>query len=164
MKRNFRLFGWLFVIVLLLTGVLMGADDYVNDAGVRQRSTEVTNNAKLVQVPHVLMRKATVVAASSQTATATNAAATVTIAAAGTAIRNVVDGISWSYSGGTPTGGRLTVKDGATTVWDIDITSAGAGFVPVVRKGTANTAMTVVLADGGAAIVGKVNADRVYTE
>lgn len=68
-----------------------------------------------------------------------------------------------SYSA-APTGGRVTVADGGTTILDLDVTAAGTFFVPLPDgglKGTVNTAMTVTLAAAGAAVVGKVNSGRV---
>ena len=96
-------------------------------------------------------------------ATGTNAAATITIAAAGADVSNLVSGVSWSYNG-LPTGGRITISDGETIVYDIDITAAGTGFLPVMRKGSANTAMTVTLAAGGSGVVGKINLDAIRSE
>ncbi len=72
--------------------------------------------------------------------------------------------LAWSYSA-APTGGRLTVQDGATTILDFSITAAGPRSLPsggpparLGLKGSLNTAMTVTLAAGGAAVSGKVNA------
>lgn len=103
------------------------------------------------------------------TATGTaNSAATVTLAAAGAGVRNVVDGISWSYSGASlPSAaapGTISISDGATVVFTANITAPGAGFFRVKRKGSANTAMTITLAAGGADVIGKVNADNAWTE
>jgi hypothetical protein len=94
-------------------------------------------------------------------ATATHAAATVTYAADTTGRSHVAYKIHWSYSA-DPTGGRLTVTDGATVIHDQDVTKGGPGFVEFSRPlaGTANTAMTVTLADGGAAVVGKVKVEH----
>lgn len=68
-----------------------------------------------------------------------------------------------SYSA-APTGGRITVADGGTTVLDVDLTAAGPLVVPLPAggiEGSVNTAMTVTLAAGGAAVVGKVNTARI---
>jgi hypothetical protein len=94
----------------------------------------------------------------------TNAAAVLTYAAAGAGVSHVLGGIFWSYNA-TPTGGRLTVADGGTTIFDIDITVSGPGYFPFSRaiKGTANSALTITLAAGGAAVAGKINA-RHWTE
>lgn len=70
--------------------------------------------------------------------------------------QHVIDGLAYSYSA-APTGGNLKVEDGATTVFTVDIPAAGAGFIPVRLKGTINTALTVTLASGAGAVVGKVN-------
>jgi hypothetical protein len=78
--------------------------------------------------------------------------------AAAAGIRHIISAIIFSYSD-TPTGGRLTVEDGAAVVFDIDITAKGAGRVPFEPplRGTINTALTITLYDGGAAVVGKLN-------
>lgn len=92
------------------------------------------------------------------TAGAANAAVTHTFAAvAGQAHRLTF--LLVSYSGG-PTGGRITVTDGATTVLDAHVTAAGPTVLPLPPgglKGSVNTAMTVTLAAGGLSIVGKLN-------
>ena len=129
----------------------------VDSAGLKRHILTGVNGA-IVTLP------LSVQAATSLTATATNANATATLAAAGSGIKNVIDGIAWSYSGGIPVGGRVVISDGSSIVFDEDVTSSGAGFFPVRRKGTANTALTVTLYAGGAGIVGKVNIGNAYTE
>lgn len=93
---------------------------------------------------------------------AANAAVVQTFAAvAGQSHRLTMLAVSYSAA---PTGGRVTVADGGTTILDLDITAAGTFFVPLPAgglKGTVNTAMTVTLAAAGAAVVGKVNSGRV---
>ncbi len=104
-----------------------------------------------------------------QTARSTHAASTGNTAAtsSGTAATltygaiqgqaHVLGGVAWSYSA-APTSGSLTVKDGSDTVFQIDITAAGPGFVPFnpPLKGKPKNSMTVTLADGG--VNNKVNA------
>ena len=85
-------------------------------------------------------------------------AAVITIAAVAAKQHNI-DCVVWSYSA-APTGGNLKVEDGAgVTVFSMDITSAGAGFIPFnpLMRGSVNTAMIVTLASGGGSVVGKVN-------
>lgn len=89
-------------------------------------------------------------------APAGNTAAIVTIAAAGSGVSNVVNGIAWSYDA-DPTGGNLKIEDGASTVFTLDITNKGPGFIPFFRKGSTNTALVVTLAAGGVGVTGKVN-------
>jgi len=92
-------------------------------------------------------------------APASNTAAVLTYAAVSDR-RHVLDGIQWSYSG-APTGGNLKVEDGGgTTVFSLDVTAAGQGFVPFKPglAGRVNTAMIVTLAAGGSGVTGKVNA------
>lgn len=99
-------------------------------------------------------------------APAANTAAVVNLAAAGAGKFNVIDGIAWSYSG-DPTGGNLKVEDGAgNVVFSVDITSAGPGFIPFMhpKRGSANTALVVTLAAGGAGVTGKVSLLGVWVE
>lgn len=88
-------------------------------------------------------------------APAANTAAVITYTAAA-GIEHVIDGIAWSYSG-APTGGNLKVQDGATTVFSMDITAGGHGYIPVRKRGTANTNLVITLAAGGEGVSGKVN-------
>jgi hypothetical protein len=92
-------------------------------------------------------------------------AAVVSYAAGAAGVRHVVSGIAWSYSG-VPTAGNLKVEDGATTIFSIDIVSAGPGAIPfpAPRKGSAATAMTVTLTSGGTGITGKLNVLGHWTE
>lgn len=86
-------------------------------------------------------------------------AAVVTKAAGGAGVCNVVGAVFWSYDG-DPTAGSLTIEDGSgTTVFKVDITSKGPGFLPFTppMKGTADTAMIFTLAAGGAGINGVVS-------
>jgi hypothetical protein len=116
----------------------------------------LTNPLPIARVPRTL--------AATNYATATNASAIVTYAAvAGQS--NVISGIAFSYSG-TPVGGSLTIADGATTVFSIDVISGGAGFIPFNPpvRGTTNTALTITLSGGGAGVVGKVSVLGRWTE
>lgn len=95
-----------------------------------------------------------------------NTAAVVTFAAAGSGVSNVIGGVAWSYSA-TPTAGNLKIEDGSgTTVFSIDITSAGPGFIPFARplRGATNTALIITLAAGGSGVSGKANALSKWTE
>jgi hypothetical protein len=93
-------------------------------------------------------------------APAANTAAVVTYNAVATG-QHVVSGVAWSYSGtGTLTGGNLLIEDGAgTTVFTMDVTEKGAGFVPFAppKRGSKNRLMRVTLAAGGADVTGKVS-------
>lgn len=90
------------------------------------------------------------------TINATNADAVLTWAAR-TGAAHSVDVVRWSYSA-APTGGRLTIKDGATIIEDVDITAAGPGFLPYSRTGHTNNAFEVRLYAGGSGVVGKLSA------
>lgn len=96
--------------------------------------------------------------AAGDVASGTNANVVISYSAAGAGISHVVPQIVASYSA-DPTGGRLTIQDGATTIFDTDITRSGPAPIAFARprKGTANTAMTITLYAGGASIVGKLN-------
>lgn len=105
------------------------------------------------------VRNAPVLGTSADTATSsTNAAGTITYAAVATK-RHSISGVAWSYSGAL-TGGKITVKDGSTTIFEIDITASGPGSVqfPRPKAGSINTDMTITIAAGGSGVVGKVNA------
>jgi len=80
--------------------------------------------------------------------------------AAGAGMHHIIEGIVWSYDGGNQqgaTGTTLRVADGATVTFDIDIIAAGWGYVPVRKRGTANTAMTITLLAGGVGTTTKLN-------
>ncbi len=95
---------------------------------------------------------------------ATHAAVTLTYLAAGAGVVHGLYGVSWSYSA-VPVGGNIQITDNGSTVFNLDITAAGVGFIPFETPliGQPNTVMTVVLADGGAGCVGKVNAIGHFT-
>jgi hypothetical protein len=110
--------------------------------------------------------KSSVSASGGNVGTATNAVVTVAYAAAGSGVSHVITGVKVSYTGGSLAGGNVKVKDGATAVLDLDISAAGQEtitFNPPL-KGSPNTAMSVVLAAGGAGLVGKINVLGHYTE
>jgi|FLYN01.1.fsa_nt_gi riboflavin biosynthesis pyrimidine reductase len=97
----------------------------------------------------------------SDTATAAaNTAVTLTYAAHTDGQAHVVGEIIASYSA-VPTGGNLTIEDGAgTTVFQADITAAGPVAIvfdpPIASR--RNTALIITLAAGGTSVVGKLNA------
>lgn len=103
--------------------------------------------------------------ASANYVTATNAAAVLTYAAAGSGVSHVIGGLVFSYSG-TPTGGSLTITDGGTTVFSVDITASGPGPIvfPRPMKFAANSAVVVTLAAGGSGVVGKLQTSSKWTE
>jgi hypothetical protein len=93
-------------------------------------------------------------------APASNTAAVVTYGAAD-GWAHLLAGIAWSYSGsGTLAGGNLLIQDGGTTVFSMDITTAGAGFVPFdpPKRLSSGAALTVTLAAGGSNVSGSINA------
>ena len=86
-------------------------------------------------------------------APSSNTAAVLTIPAG-----DVISGIAWSYSA-APTGGALTVANGTTTVFSVEITAGGPGFFtfdpPLI--GSPGSSLTITLAAGGSGISGKLN-------
>ena len=89
-------------------------------------------------------------------ASGTNAAVIVLYPAAGAGMHHVIEGVAWSY-GGQPAAGEMRVTDGAAITFDMNVTAAGWGYVPVRKRGAANTAMTITLTAGGAGVVGRLN-------
>lgn len=90
---------------------------------------------------------------------ATHAAAVLTVAAPPTGDELILKELTVSYSA-APTGGNVQVTDGATLVLDVDVTVAGETSIPLPEEGLRlhrGNALTVTLADGGAAIIGRVN-------
>src|SRR5207245_10608462 len=63
---------------------------------------------------------------------------------------------------------RLKIEDvSGTIVFDIDIVSGGAGFIPFTppkKNAAANTALIITLYAGGSGIQGKVNGLGAWTE
>ena len=98
-------------------------------------------------------------------APAANTQAQVQYAAGGAGVVHTIGGIAWSYSA-APTGGNLQISDGANVIFNMDITAAGAGFIPFTppKKGTANTTLTITLAAGGTGVSGKVSVLSHWTE
>jgi hypothetical protein len=90
-------------------------------------------------------------------APAANAAATTGYGGIG-GYSHAIGGVAWSYNG-TPTGGNLIIQDGSTTIFQIDVTAAGPGFIPFdpPLAITAGNALTATLAAGGSGVSGKVN-------
>ena len=89
-----------------------------------------------------------------------NNLAVVQLAAPGTEQRNIIWRIDYSYSN-TPTNGFLFIRDGTTTVFELDITAAGPGSVVFAngQAGDFNNDITVTLTAGGATIYGKLNVE-----
>lgn len=73
--------------------------------------------------------------------------------------RIVIDSIIYSYNA-APTGGRITIVDGATTVMDIDDTGAGQQALLQGTSGLASlaidNAVVITLFAAGAAVTGKL--------
>ena len=94
---------------------------------------------------------------SGESASGTHTLVSVTLPPAGPGLCNGIGGVLCSYSA-LPAGGLLQVADGAATVVSVDVPAAGPTPVafPGPLLGSPNTAMTVALLDGGAAVVGRV--------
>lgn len=89
---------------------------------------------------------------------AANTAATVTITPE--YLHVLLKGLQWSYNA-SPSDGRLYITSGGTTVWDIDITTSGSGFIgfsdvtpPEFEVGHE---VVVTLTAGGQGVTGKLN-------
>ncbi len=77
---------------------------------------------------------------------------------------HVVSGVVFSYAAAAnlpseAAPGRLTIADGSDTIFDLDVPHSGVYTVPFVppKSGHAGRTMTITLADGGAAVQGKLN-------
>jgi hypothetical protein len=73
--------------------------------------------------------------------------------------RHFLSGFTWSYSS-APVGGNVQIEDGTgSVVFSLDITTAGAGFIPFAppKGGTPGAAMVITLAAGGAGVQGKLS-------
>jgi hypothetical protein len=135
-------------------------------AAVRVRCSSFSSGAVVVifdpsdtQVDAALPPVAAVIDSSGDVAVpSANAAATVTYNAI-VGLSHVLSGVAWSYSG-SPTGGNLQITDGGTVVFELDITSAGPGFVPFSppKRFAVDSQVVITLAAGGSGVSGKVNA------
>jgi len=87
---------------------------------------------------------------------ASNTAAVITIPAVAKT-RIIIEDIFSSYSL-NPSGGRLQMTDGGTTVLDIDITETGIRhLISQPLRAEINSEVVVTLAAGGVSAVGKLN-------
>lgn len=90
-----------------------------------------------------------------------NTQAQVIVASPGAGKRGVIKNIEWSYSA-APTGGRLLVLSGGATIMDFDIIAGGPGsLVADIPANLANETMTVTLAAGAGAVIGKLTVHSV---
>jgi hypothetical protein len=98
-------------------------------------------------------------------APAANTAAVVTYGGIA-GLRNVITGVAWSYYGGVPTGGNLTITDSGATIFNIDIAEEGPGFFefPVPKSTAVFGILVITLAAGGAGITGKLSILNHWTE
>lgn len=77
--------------------------------------------------------------------------------AASAGVTHTVFYVAWSYDA-APAGGKLTIEDDTTAVFEVDITAGGANQItlpPVI--GTVAKKVVITLAAAGGAIVGKLN-------
>lgn len=93
-----------------------------------------------------------------ETATGAGGQATTITYTADNDAAHVISGLAWSYSA-APTGGNISIADGADTVFDMPVTAAGPGWITFnpPKRGHAGNAMVITLAAPGGAVVGKVN-------
>jgi len=80
-------------------------------------------------------------------------------------VRHVVSGFAWSYDA-DPTGGRITITSGGVALFDMDVTTGGAGKIefPRGKVGGAGLDYVLTIYAGGAGIVGKLNALDYWTQ
>ena len=98
-------------------------------------------------------------AAADVNAPAVNTAAVVTYGAVA-GQRHYITGVAWSYYGGIPTAGNLTITDAGATVFNLDINEEGPGVFtfPITKRSAAvNTIMAITLTAAGAAVTGKLS-------
>jgi len=130
----------------------------IKDGSGTTQNARVVNNGTDI-VPQ--QGRAAQPAASGNTNTASaNTAVVVTLAAAGASIYNILAGVYWSYSGGTPAGSIKIEDVSGTTVFQADITAAGPGFFmfdPPIRNAVANHALIITLAAAGSGVIGKLS-------
>lgn len=92
-------------------------------------------------------------------APASNTAAVITYAA-DASYKHTIGGVAWSYDA-APTGGSLTITSNGSTIFKVNITAAGPGFIPFnppLQNAAVNQALVITLAAGGSGITGIVNA------
>lgn len=161
-------------LVTLLNGYIDGLESLTGALTETAPATDTASSGLNGRLQRIAQRLTSLIAQVGPRAAAStnvhvpssNTAAVITYAAAGAGVSHVISGIAWSYSA-APTAGNLKVEDGSgTTVFSIDITAAGPGFIPFAAplKGTANTAMIITLAAGGSGVSGKVNSLGKWTE
>ena len=92
-------------------------------------------------------------------APSSNTAAVITVAAV-PGVAHELEMIGWSYDA-APTGGNLKVESpSGTTLFELDITAAGPGFIPLSGSGlkcASGQAAIITLASGAGAVSGIVN-------
>lgn len=78
-------------------------------------------------------------------------------------VKHQIEHVSWSYDA-APTGGNLKIESpSGTTIFEIDITAAGPGFIPFSGScitGAVGAALIITLASGAGAVSGIVNASQ----
>ena len=74
---------------------------------------------------------------------------------------NCISMLAWSYNA-TPTGGNLLIQDGGDTIFNVDVTTSGAGILNFnpAKAATSGNALTITLAAGGANVIGKLSVTR----
>jgi hypothetical protein len=108
--------------------------------------------------------QSTVPAIGQQVTSGANAAGVITLpAVAGRTYTLKMLLASYSLGSGVPSAtapGRVTVQDGATTILEFDITGPGNSLPPIPDggiSGTTGNSMTITLAAGGTASVGRLS-------
>lgn len=79
--------------------------------------------------------------------------------------RHVITGVAWSYDGGAPTTGNISITDGGNTIFSVDITSEGTGFIPFPKPKSGRVGQTMIITlAASAAITGKLSILNHWTE
>lgn len=97
-------------------------------------------------------------------ATATASAAIVNFPPATSNVGVVIDSIHWSYSATPASPASILILDGPTVLYNVDITAAGPGFLPLQAAFniTGTNVLSVSLLSGGVGVVGKLNVIASY--
>ena len=90
-------------------------------------------------------------------ATGINQRVTITYAAPRRGLRHVISGVAWSFSAAPAS--TLTIMDGATVVFSVDLTESGYHSVQFdpPKCGSPSTSLAIVLDAAGGAVTSKLN-------
>jgi hypothetical protein len=121
--------------------------------GFTARGFHVKNSAGIV---YTLPDMAVLTGSPHSSTSAANAAATITLATPASGQKWVIPSVWFSYSAAPGAGATLSIAPTSGTATVINVTSPGAGPMPVALEST--TGVTITLSAGGAGVIGRVNA------